>query len=103
MTEPSFDRDGYPTEETLETIRQWSHRDYRGLMEFVEKAWHYYDYATLRVRHLELHTGGWPGNESLMEALQGNTMFWIVCWVKSERGGHFWFELPEKMEASDES
>ncbi len=96
MTEPTFDKDGYPTEETLQTIRQWSHKDYRGLLEFVCKAWCYDDpYVKRYGRRLELHTGGWSGNESLIGALQANTMFWAMCWDKSERGGHFWFELPE--------
>lgn len=97
MTEPSFDKDGYPTEETLEAIRDWPHKDYRGLMEFVCKAWHYDEpYAKLCGRALQLHTGGWSGNESLLEALHGNVMFWRICWMKSERGGHYWFELPEE-------
>ena len=92
--EPTFDRDGYPTEETLEVIRKWTHRDLRGLAEFVCEAWCYPDYAKLDGRALELHTGGWSGNESLLGALQEQTIFWAMCWRKSERGGHYWFELP---------
>jgi hypothetical protein len=39
---------------------------------------------------LELHTGGWSGNEDIIEALAGS-MFWFLFWQKSERGGHFYF------------
>ena len=92
--EPTFDKDGYPTESTLDLIRQWSFGDLRGLAEFVCEAWQYDDYANIDGDKMELHTGGWSGNESLIEALQDNTMFWMRCWMKSERGGHFWFELP---------
>jgi len=95
MADPTFDRDGYPTEETLKAIREWPPEDMRGLAEFVCGAWQYEDYAKLCGRSLELHTGGWSGNESLIGALQDNVMFWALCWLKSERGGHFWFELPE--------
>jgi len=103
MEGPTFDRDGYPTEETLRAIREWSHRDMRGLMEFVCGAWEYPDYAKLTEGCMELVTGGWSGNESLIGALQENRMFWMMCWLKSERGGHYWFELPKapKVEASD--
>jgi len=94
MVEPSFDRDAYPTEDTLDAIRQWPHEDIPGLVAFVRKAWEYEDYTKLSGRHLELHTGGWSGNESLIEALRDNTMFWGLCWRREDRGGHFWFELP---------
>ena len=94
MREPTFDKDGYPTEETLRAIREWSSKDMRGLMQFVCDAWRYDDYVTLDGGSLELHTGGWSGNESIVHALQGNSMFWMMCWEKSERGGHYWFGLP---------
>jgi hypothetical protein len=46
-------------------------------------------------RKLELHTGGWSGNEEIISVLQ-NSMFWVMYWQKSERGGHYYFELPER-------
>lgn len=42
--------------------------------------------------NLELHTGGWLGNEEIIEALK-DTTFWGLCWQKSERGGHHNFRL----------
>lgn len=95
---PEFDKDGYPTEATLEAIKQWPHTDFAGLMDFCGEAWRYPDYwdRTFNGRRIEAHTGGWSGNESIVTALQDNFIFWTICWMESKRGGHFVFELPEK-------
>ena len=100
--EPSFDYCGYPTEETLETIEKWSYGDgFFNLMEFVIKAWNK-DYGKVRKKSFgdktiyRFITGGWSGNESIISALEQNLMFWTICWLKSERGGCFEFELSEK-------
>ena len=92
---PTFDSDGYPTEETLEIIAKWEN-DYENLMEFVREAWRWKDdYFHLTIkdgeRMHELHTGGWSGNESLMGALKQNQLFWVMCWQESRRGGHYKF------------
>jgi hypothetical protein len=42
---------------------------------------------------LELHTGGWSGNEDIIEALQNHKLFWMMWWWKTERGGHYYFEV----------
>jgi hypothetical protein len=44
--------------------------------------------------HLELHTFGWSGNESIVDALDKNVLFWMTCWEQSNRGGHYKFEIP---------
>lgn len=40
---------------------------------------------------LELTTGGWSENEEFIDKLS-NTMFWILWWQESHRGGYFKFE-----------
>lgn len=97
MNEPTFDKDGYPTEETLDAIKQWPHTDFDGLMSFCEEAWVYDDYwtRTFNGQRIEAHTGGWSGNESIINALGENTVFWLMCWPESKRGGHYVFELPK--------
>jgi hypothetical protein len=43
------------------------------------------------------HTGGWSGNEDIIEAMMENVLLWLAVWQRSERGGHFTFtnrELP---------
>lgn len=106
MLEPTFDKDGYPTEDTLQTIRMWE-EDFSALMEFVAKAWKWDD-LTRRPSKIEplfdrKHkddgywwcgaTGGWSGNEDLIGALQDNRLFWFFCWRASVRGGYFEFHV----------
>ena len=107
MTEPTFDKDGYPTDDTLDRVRTWpmdSPSDMGVLLGFVQIAWTYPDYFTPAKRRTRLwkgaelrrlwrvSTGGWSGNESLINAMQGNLMFWSLAWVSSRRGGHYEFE-----------
>ena len=42
------------------------------------------------------NTGGWSGNEEIIDALQRNAMFWARCWEMSKRGGEHVFRLPEE-------
>jgi hypothetical protein len=106
MTEPTFDTDGYPTEETLDVIRKWEYNSERGfadLLAYVRGAWKYGDeyvkgsYGGEFVYKYEMHTFGWSGNEDLIGALKDNTLFWALCWQESRRGGHYKFEaqLPQ--------
>lgn len=91
-----MDNDGYPTKETLKTIRRWDtiHDPY-GLAEYLIGIWHYPDYIKLWGRHFQIHTGGWSGHEDIIAELHKNNFF-MLWWKKSERGGHYWFELPDK-------
>ena len=84
----------YPTDKELERIEKWLHQE-RGLIDFVRSLWEYADvgYFVLDGNKLELHTGGWSGNEDIIEALKSNFIFWNVTWRKSERGGHYYFIL----------
>ncbi len=87
----------YPTEADLNQIKALGGHYYRvpdipGLVEMLKEVWHFEDYVKHEGSRLELHTGGWSGNEDIIEALQ-DSMFWVLCWQKSERGGHYYFEL----------
>lgn len=100
MPEPTFDRGGYPTDETLEAIEKWpitSQADCAKLLEFVEKTLHPV-YGVIRkklgtnilnepIRMYELATGGWPGNESIVSSLERNFAFHAFCWESDHRGG----------------
>ena len=100
-----MDKDGYPTDEELQEIRQWSKNrivdyDVLGLLDYIRDRWRYADsgYFKLvgkRVLRLELHTAGWSGNESIIDALQEN-VFWFMWWQKSTRGGHYYFRIDLK-------
>ncbi len=95
MTEPTFDRHGYPTDETVEIIKNWDPRDPVGLFEFLKAAWN--DCGCIRepeANVIELITGGWSGNEELIDAFQSN-IAWSLCWQLSQVGGLYRFEIPE--------
>lgn len=105
MLSPTFDGDGYPSDETLDAIRDWPHTDFPALMEFVAEAWSDYGFFAQHASDdaplLALigddkddgcwwtcATGGWSGNESILAALSMNTMFDAMCWAASVRGGY---------------
>jgi hypothetical protein len=81
---------------------QWTDRDddedalFEGLIAYVRTLWwgppNYWEQDG---RALSISTAGWSGNESIIGALQRNTMFWLMCWQSSRRGGHYEFQLPE--------
>lgn len=85
----------YPTEEQLEYIKNFDlvKQGYFNLLDYIYNIWSYPDYYILGENALELHTGGWSGNEDIVYALQENTLFWAMAWMKSERGGHYTFDL----------
>lgn len=97
-------KDGYPTRQEIKQVKAYSghlrskntdNMDPPRLIELLQEIWAYPDYIKKDGRRLELHTGGWSGNEEIIKALQGS-MFWLLYWQKSERGGHYYFELPEE-------
>jgi len=95
----------YPTEEELKRIESWSglfhDQNIDKFLTYLQGLWHWDDYFKRKgknVIHLELHTGGWSGNEELIDSLHKafGGMFWYFYWVKSTRGGHYWFRIPLK-------
>lgn len=98
MKKPQFDEYGYPTETTLAAIRTWDYKDATGLMEFVIAAWKWADMGVimkkLRAKNrYSISTGGWSGNEDIIDALAKNWKFWNLYWKSSKRGGHYIFEI----------
>ena len=99
MSEPELDDNGYPDEATLKAIAAWPYQQLRELMEYVRQAWHFGEWGWSQEdradgsRTYNISTGGWSGNESLIDALQDNRMFWMLCWQQSRRGGHYVFEI----------
>lgn len=91
----------YPTEEELEKIRRWDYKDAFGLMEFIRPYWEQHGWwkqTGKKVINLQMSTGGWSGNESIIGALdevQNGNMFFFLWWQKSVRGGHYWFKVKQ--------
>jgi len=102
-----LDVNGYPTEEWLQFIRCYQPDDSLPLLKFVSeilpKGWYMADWGLVLhrkykgIRKLELHTGGWSGNELVISEIKSNmhlTHFKmrLVMW---KAGGHYYFELDE--------
>lgn len=101
-----LDEDGYPTEEALDTIKNWNYQDVPGLIDFIRSLWKWPEYIEITEdKKLEISTCGWSGNESIIYALESNSIFWHMYWESSDRGGHYVFDLwnvrLEKKEMSD--
>ena len=96
--------DEYPTEEELKTIEEWPvEKGYKELMDYVYEIWKYAKDGGCWVEYkegghwtYEIATGGWSGNEDLLDAMSKNLMFWLTCWYSSKRGGHYEFRVPIK-------
>ena len=100
---PEFDSDGYPTNLTLEIIKDWPYgHGYIDLMSYVGHAWKWEDFVWCNaikdqlgndVWEYTLITGGWSGNESIISALERNHLFYHLCWRESHRGGKHVYEV----------
>ncbi len=101
MNEPSFDRCGYPTRETLQAIEDWPFEKLSDLLPFLKDAWRYPECVRegqrSGIKVIELVTGGWSGNESLISALNRNFLIWSLCWVCSYRGGLHAFDFEKNI------
>ena len=107
LEEELLDDDGYPTEAALEIIKIWHWNDIKGWFDFINSLWHFKNWGwreglttddlnkDMEVYTYEISTGGWSGNESLIYAMQENSMLWHITWVQSRRGGHYIFEGKE--------
>lgn len=97
--EAEFDKDGYPTEKYLKAIEKYDFLSWdkvRSFIQFCKDGWSYPDRFRItgkNVLKVYMSTGGWSGNESIIHAMQKNRVFWMVSWVKSIRGGHYWLEI----------
>jgi len=107
MNTPTFDKGGYPTQETLAEISTWSFgRGHRKLLEFASRAFHP-SYGRLEPSESKLPqewheddeetwvavTGGWSGNEEVISALRDNIGFWWTRWRVSVAGGYYEFGI----------
>lgn len=101
IPDPTFDSDGYPTDEWLNAIGT-SPFSPAELIGRLRDAWRYEppmvegprpDPWDNLIYTVTMVTHGWSGNESIRSALD-KTLFWCAFWVRSERGGLNVFEVP---------
>ena len=100
-----LDEDGYPTDDALKKIENWSYNDPKGWFKFIENIWHLSSWGWTEGPYKQnesdlkdkyryyVSTCGWSGNESIIKAMQQNHVLWLISWVQSRRGGHYIFEV----------
>jgi len=94
-----LDENNYPDEASLKAIKEWDilTQGVQGLLDLVEENTNWADrqiqQTGKRVIHYAYHTGGWSGNEDVIDALHHNFLFWSMFWEKSTRGGHYYFRI----------
>ena len=95
--------DGYPTKRGIKQLKTYcghlrtenTKLDIGSLVELLKEIWYMPDWGIHRSgRRFELHTGGWSGNEEIIGVLE-ESLFWHMYWWRSERGGHYYLELPD--------
>ena len=94
--------DGYPEDEELEFIKNFdlASNDVMELVEYVRNIWNWSDWGFKttgkNIIKLELHTGGWSGNELIIRALKENMLFWPLYWRVHKKGGHYYFKIKKR-------
>jgi len=93
----------YPSEITLETIRQWDYKTPYELFEFIEgyinRTYGKCDFRSYmqpvgqprKFKAAEIITGGWSGIEDIIYALKANHIFWGMYFYQNTRGGSWMF------------
>lgn len=90
MKTPTLDKEGYPTEETLEAIKKWDIKDIEGCLQFISDAWYYEDGAKkVRDGIWTFATCGWSGNESLLYAFYESMVWLMLSWQSIQLSGGF--------------
>jgi len=71
------------------------------IIDTIQTMWNF-DYGAIKIDkqkedgylHIEIHTGGWSDNESVISALEQSS-WWNIFWQKSHRGGHYWLRAKD--------
>jgi hypothetical protein len=104
MSVPAPSGGDYPSGADLDYIEAWPLDDPLGWFRFLHGCWWAADWGWREesaiddsdrpVRRFSISTGGWSGNEEIIEAM-GRNFLWHVTWMSSRRGGHYVFEVTE--------
>jgi hypothetical protein len=91
---------GLVTDAELRRIRKWPDSDPVGLLDFIKSIWNYGDWgfkmSGKKVLRVELHTGGWSGNEEIIQHFE-KKLLWYMSWMKSTRGGHYYLRVEPRL------
>ena len=92
------DQHGYPTDEELKFIKEWTYYTMPLLdfLNWLQGVVQYGDWCLSwkgkNVIRVQFHTGGWSGNEEIIDTLMENTDFWSG-WKMTKSGGHYYFKF----------
>ena len=90
--EGGIDDDGYPEGGMLRSVTLWPATLRHEWLDYIAQNWPPTGKATWGDDELRLVTGGWSGCEEIIQAMQQNTMCWMMCWESSFRGGTYRFK-----------
>lgn len=99
---PLVDDDGYPTEWGIAAVRHF-HGSPTALVDLLEQLWwtpslmtvdEWLDNQLRNVVRVSLATGGWSGNETVIDALD-KSRFHLLYWESSHRGGLHVYTVPQ--------
>lgn len=85
-----------------EELSTFNTSDWGKCIGILEKYWNK-EYGTFDIEGkdnnitLILTTGGWSENEEIINLIS-NTMFWLLWWQESRRGGYYKFKIVDKIE-----
>jgi hypothetical protein len=97
------DDDGYPTGWGIAQLRGFTGGTPEQFVEMVRQLWwlpelietaHSTDRDGRPIVRIRLVTGGWSGNEEVIQEIDA-TFFAVFYWASSHRGGLHVFEVPE--------
>ena len=106
MKKPTFDNDGYITDESLDEIKNWKITDQNELDNFVNYVYDAYNfnYGSMQIvanydklscfnfapfPAIVVTTGGWSGNEVVVQHMNQNLFVLAFMLVAEIRGGLF--------------
>jgi hypothetical protein len=88
----------YPSDEVLEQIKTMPCDDFHAFMDFIKSHWHFVEWGWTREGNVYyLSTGGWSGNEDIIDTMSENKIFCLMYRQQSRRGWHFVFGRSEDM------
>lgn len=90
-----LDKDGYPSMLSLRRIQRFSLVAYPlpAFLALVRANWWMDCGWEHRGKTLWMSTGGWSGNEDVIDAMDRNLLFWPLSFDTHWTGGHFKFKL----------
>jgi len=100
-----LDSGGYPTKEWLAFLKSYQPDESLPIEYFIENvladgwwaaSWGFTFHRKYKgIRKLELHTGGWSGNEEIIDIIKSN--MWLthfsMRYIKWTVGGHYYFRV----------